>query len=114
MVANTFWIWCHTVHGDFTPEEASARFDELIAAMPDRFAVASICGFAATTALTMGRWDETERFAAIGIQAGAGGQFTFWDGMFLMHRGVVLAGQGRVEEAVASFADLAEHHGTPT
>jgi DNA-binding SARP family transcriptional activator len=105
MVANTFWIWCHTVHGDFSPEEALARYDELIAAMPDRFAVASICGFAATTALTMGRWDETDRYAGIGIEAGAGGQFAFWDGMFLMHRGVVLAGRGQVEEAAASFAE---------
>jgi DNA-binding SARP family transcriptional activator len=105
MVANTFWIWCHTVHGDFSPEEALARYDELIAAMPDRFAMASICGFAATTALTMGRWDETDRYAGIGIEAGAGGQFAFWDGMFLMHRGVVLAGRGQVEEAAASFAE---------
>ncbi len=105
MVANTFWIWCHTVHGDFSPEEALARYDELIAAMPDRFAVASICGFAATTALTMGRWDETDRYASIGMEAGAGGQFAFWDGMFLMHRGVVLAGRGQVEEAAASFGE---------
>ncbi len=105
MVATTFWIWCHTVHGDFSPEEAFARYDDLIAAMPDRFAVASICGFAATTAVTVGRWDETERFAGIGIEAGAGGQFAFWDGMALMHRGLVLAGQGRVEEAIASFAE---------
>jgi DNA-binding SARP family transcriptional activator len=105
MVANTFWIWCHTVHGDFSPEEALARYDELIAAMPDRFAVASICGFAATTALTMGRWDETDRYAGIGIEAGAGGQFAFWDGMFLMHSGLVLAAQGRVEEAIASFVE---------
>lgn len=105
MVATTFWIWCHTVHGDFSPEEAFARYDELIAAMPDRFAVASICGFAATTAVTVGRWDETERFANTGIEAGAGGQFAFWDGMALMHRGLVLAGQGRLEEAMASFVE---------
>jgi tetratricopeptide (TPR) repeat protein len=103
MVSNTFWIWHHIVVGDLTPEEGFARFDELIAAMPDRFAVASICGFAATMAVTIGRWDETDHYARIGIEAGAGGQFAFWDGQFLMHRGIVLAGQGRVDEGIASF-----------
>jgi DNA-binding SARP family transcriptional activator len=103
LVSNTFWIWHHIVVGDLTPEEGFARFDDLIAAMPDRFAVASICGFAATMAVTVGRWDQTDRFAGIGIEAGAGGQFAFWDGQFLMHRGIVLAGRGQVEEAIASF-----------
>ena len=91
--------------GDLTPEEGFSRFDDLIAAMGDRFAVASICGFAATMAVTVGRWDETDRYAGIGIEAGAGGQFAFWDGQFLMHRGIVLAGRGQVEEAIASFAE---------
>ncbi|HEV3496732.1 MAG TPA: BTAD domain-containing putative transcriptional regulator, partial [Actinomycetes bacterium] len=93
LVTNTFWVWNHTVHGDLTPEDAFGRFDELIAAMPDRFAVASICGFGATMAITVGRWDEADRYAGIGIEAGAGGQFAFWDGQFLMHRGIVLAGR---------------------
>ena len=105
LVSNTFWIWHHIVIGDLTPEEGFSHFDDLIAAMPDRFAVASICGFAATMAVTMGRWDQTDRFAGIGIEAGAGGQFAFWDGQFLMHRGIVLAGRGRVDEAIASFIE---------
>jgi tetratricopeptide (TPR) repeat protein len=105
MVSNTFWLWHHIVVGDLTPEEGFSRFDDLIAAMPDRFAVASICGFAATVAVTIGRWDETDHYARIGIEAGAGGQFAFWDGQFLMHRGIVLAGRGQVEEAIASFAE---------
>ena len=105
LVSNTFWIWHHIVVGDLTPEEGFSRFDELIAAMPDLFAVASICGFAATMAVTMGRWEETDRYARIGIEAGAGGQFAFWDGQFLMHRGIVLAGRGRAEEAIASFVE---------
>lgn len=105
LVSNTFWIWHHIVVGDLTPEEGFARFDDLIAAMPDRFAVASICGFAATMAVTVGRWDETERYAGIGIEAGAGGQFAFWDGQFLMHRGIALAGRGQVEEGIASFVE---------
>ena len=49
MVSNPFWIWNHVAHGDLPAEEAFARFDALIAAIADRFAVASICGFAATT-----------------------------------------------------------------
>jgi DNA-binding SARP family transcriptional activator len=105
LVSNTFWIWHHVVVGDLSPDEGFARFDDLIAAMPDRFAVASICGFAATMAVTVGRWDETDRYAAIGIEAGAGGQFAFWDGQFLMHRGIVLAGRGQVEEGIASFVE---------
>jgi DNA-binding SARP family transcriptional activator len=105
LVSNTFWIWHHIVVGDLTPEEGFARFDDLIAAMPDRFAVASICGFAATMAVTMGRWEETDHYAGIGIEAGAGGQFAFWDGQFLMHRGIVLAGKGQAEEAITSFAE---------
>jgi hypothetical protein len=105
LVTNTFWVWNHTVHGDLTPEDAFGRFDELIAAMPDRFAVASICGFGATMAITVGRWDEADRYAGIGIEAGAGGQFAFWDGQFLMHRGIVLAGRAQVDEAIASFVE---------
>ena len=105
LVTNTFWIWNHTVHGDLTAEEAFARFDDLIAAMPDRFAVASICGFGATMAVTLARWDDVDRYAGIGIEAGAGGQFAFWDGQFLMHRGIVLAGRGQVEEGIASFEE---------
>lgn len=105
LVSNTFWIWHHIVIGDLTLEEGFSRFDDLITAMPDRFAVASICGFAATMAVTMGCWDETDRYAGIGIEAGAGGQFAFWDAQFLMHRGIVLAGRGRVEEAIASFVE---------
>ena len=105
MVTNTFWIWNHTVAGDLSPDEASSRFDNLIAAMPDRFAVASICGFAATTAVTLGRWDEVDRFTGIGIEADAGGQFAFWEGQFLMQRGIVLAGRGEVDAGLASFLE---------
>ncbi len=105
LVSNTFWIWNHTVHGDLAPEAAFAGFGQLIAAMPDRFAVASICGFAATTAVTLGRWDEVDRFAGIGTEAGAGGQFGFWDGMFRMHQGLVMVGRGQVEAGLASFAE---------
>ena len=104
MVSNTFWIWNHVAHGDLSAKDAFARFDALIAAMPDRFAVASICGFAATTAITLGAWDEVDRFARIGTEADAGSQFAFWDGQFLMQRGIVHAWRGEVDEGMALFA----------
>ena len=105
MVSNTFWIWHHAVQGDLSPADAWARFDGLIEEMPDRFAVASICGFAATTAVTLGHWDQVDRYAGIGTEADAGGQFTFWGGQFLMQRGIFQAWQGRVDDALATFAE---------
>ncbi|MGH9263840.1 MAG: BTAD domain-containing putative transcriptional regulator [Acidimicrobiales bacterium] len=105
LVSNTFWIWHHALRGDIGPADAWARFDALIEEIPDRFAVASICGFAATTAVTLAQWDQVDRYAAIGMEADPGGQFTFWGGQFLMQRGIVQAWQGRVDEALATFAE---------
>jgi hypothetical protein len=45
-----------------------------------------------------------DRFARIGTDADAGGQFGFWDGQFLMHRGIVEAWRGDVDGGMASFA----------
>lgn len=104
LVSNTFWIWNHAAHGDLPAGEAFARFDALITAIPDRFAVASICGFAATTAVALGAWREVDRFARIGTEADAGAQFAFWDGQFLMHRGIVEAWQGDIDRGMATFA----------
>ncbi len=103
LVSTTFWIWHHAARGDISQEEASARFDDLIAAMPDRFAVASICGFAATTAISLGSWDEADRFSGIGMAADAGGQFGFWSGQFVMHQGIVRALDGSVDDALTGF-----------
>jgi hypothetical protein len=105
LVSNTFWIWNHAVAGDLSVEETFTRFDALIAAMPDRFAVASICGFAGTNAVTHACWDEVDRYARIGFEADAGAQFGFWVGQFLMHRGIVEAWRGKVDEGLASFAE---------
>ncbi|MFP5319852.1 MAG: BTAD domain-containing putative transcriptional regulator [Acidimicrobiia bacterium] len=105
MVARTFWLFNHAVHGDLPPEDAFARFDTLLTQMPDRFAVASICGFAATTAIVLGRWEDAERYAAIGTEADPGSQFAFWGGQALMQRGTVLAWRGHVDEGIASFTE---------
>ena len=105
LVTNTFWIWHHAAVGDLPAEEAFARFDAMIEASPDRFAVASICGFGATLAITLGRWDEAEHFVEIGNTADASSQFAFWAGQFLMQRGIVHARRGLVDEGVALFAE---------
>ena len=103
LVSTTFWIWHHAARGDMSQEEVFARYDGLIAAMPDRFAVASTCGFAATTAITLGSWEGADRFSGIGMAADAGGQFGFWSGQFLMHQGIVRALDGPVDDALAGF-----------
>jgi len=105
LVTNTFWIFNHAAAGDLSAAEAFAHLDALIDAMPDRFAVASICGFAATTAVTLARWDDAERYAGIGIEADVGGNFVFWVGQFLMQRGIVQAWRGQVDEGIAGFAE---------
>ncbi|MDQ4068018.1 MAG: hypothetical protein M3203_00830, partial [Actinomycetota bacterium] len=105
LVTNTFWIWHHAAVGDLSPEEAFARFDAMIEASPDRFAVASICGFGATLAITLGRWDEAEHYVEIGNTADASSQFAFWAGQFLMQRGIVEARRGLVDEGIAFFSE---------
>ena len=104
-MTNTFWVWNHAAHGDLSPEDAFARLDAMIEASPDRFAVASICGFGATTAITLGRWDEVEHFVEIGNTADASSQFAFWAGQFLMQRGIVQARRGHVDEGIALFEE---------
>ncbi|HEX6597271.1 MAG TPA: BTAD domain-containing putative transcriptional regulator, partial [Acidimicrobiales bacterium] len=104
MVAHTFWLFNHAVHGDLAPGTAFAEFDAMLAT-PDRFAVASICGFAATTAIVLGRFEDAERYAAIGTEADPGSQFAFWGGQALMQRGIVLAWRGKVDEGIAAFEE---------
>jgi DNA-binding SARP family transcriptional activator len=103
LVNRTFWIWMHAAAGDITAAEAFAHFDDLIALMPDRFAISSICGFAATTAIVLGEWDAVERYVQISVEADPSAQFAFWGGQVLMQRGIVLAWRGHCDEAVASF-----------
>jgi hypothetical protein len=104
LVTTCFWLFNHVVHGDRTPEETWADFDRLIDEVPDRFVVSSVCGFAATTALTIGAWEEAERYAATGVEIDPEAQFAFWSGQVLMHRGVTLVWRGDVDEGIARFA----------
>jgi DNA-binding SARP family transcriptional activator len=103
MVSVTFALLNHALHGDVPVPEVFARFDELMASIPDRFGVASVCGFAATTAIALGDWEQAERFAATGADANRTGEFTFWVGQTLMQRGIVQVWRGTVDEGVADF-----------
>lgn len=104
LVTTCFWLFNHIVHGDRPAEDGFAHFDRLIADTPDRFVVSSVCGFAATTALSIGAWAEAERFTQINVEVDPEAQFAFWSGQVLMHRGVALTWRGRVDEGLARFA----------
>jgi DNA-binding SARP family transcriptional activator len=105
MLSQTFWIYNHAAHGDLSAEDASARFDALITAHPDPFSTASICGFAATTANALGRFDEVDRFVGIRRAADPAGQFVFWVAQSLMHAGIADAWKGEASAAIARFEE---------
>ncbi len=104
LVTTCFWLFNHMAHGDMDTADGYAHFDRLIADTPDRFVVSSVCGFAATTALTIGSWEEADRYTEINIEVDPEAQFAFWSGQVLMHRGVALVWRDRVEEGLARFA----------
>ncbi len=122
MVTHTFAMWHDAVCGYIDAESAFGRADALLEAVgADRFAVASICGFAATTAVTLGRWEDAERYSSIGHAADPDAQFAFWAGQVSMQRGIVEAWKGDVDAAVATFAEGVDRYtevggrsGTPT
>lgn len=105
MVAQTFWIFTHTISKRINPEDAFGRFAAMIDAAPDRFAIASVCGFAATTAVALGDWEQIDRFARISIDADPGSQFAFWGGQSLMQAGIVQAWRGETDAGIATFAE---------
>ncbi len=105
MVSHTFWLFVQAASGTRSVDDVLAAFDGLIDAQDDKFAIASICGFAATTAIVMGRWAEADRYAASSQQADPGSQFAFWGGQSLMQQGIALAWRGRTDDAVEAFAE---------
>jgi hypothetical protein len=120
MLTNLFWIMNHALRGDLSIDDAFARFDALIAESPDGFRVASIGGFAAITSLTLGRWSESERYANLAAATDPKSQFGFFGGLELLHRGILLAWHGDVDEALPLFAagkarylELDTHSGLP-
>ena len=105
MVAQTFWIFTHVLTGRITVEDGFERFDAMLDAAPDRFAIASVCGFAATTAVALGAWDLIDRYSRISLEADPGSQFAFWGGQSLMQAGIVQAWRGETEAGIATFAE---------
>jgi hypothetical protein len=121
LVTETFWIWNHAEAGLISTDEAFSRFDDMLRRAPDRFGTASICGFAATAAITLGQWDHTERYVAIEMEADPGSQFAFWGGQALMQRAVVEAMRGDADLALQLYHEgrdryvgIGAHSGMPT
>jgi DNA-binding SARP family transcriptional activator len=110
LVNRTFWLWMHGVAGDLAAADVFRQFDEMIQVMPDRFAVASICGFAATAAIALGAWKDVDRYVRISVEADPSSQFAFWGGQVLMQRAVVLAWGGLIDESIASFTEGKERY----
>jgi DNA-binding SARP family transcriptional activator len=105
MVAQTFWIFTHVLTGRIAVDDAFARFDAMLDAAPDRFAITSVCGFAATTAVALGEWERIDRYSRISIEADPGTQFAFWGGQALMQSGIARVREGEIDAGLASFAD---------
>jgi hypothetical protein len=103
MVSMTFGLLTHALHGDVSETDTFAGFDQLADAIPDRFGVASVCGFAASTAIALGNWEQAERFATMGTEANRTGQFSFWVGQALMQLGIVEVWRGAIDKGVADF-----------
>jgi DNA-binding SARP family transcriptional activator/tetratricopeptide (TPR) repeat protein len=112
MITEVFWLAIHALHGDVPIAEILSVYDDLVAHSPDPFARASICGFAATCALSVGRWEDVERYALIGLEADPRSEFEFWAGQVQMQLGISQAWRGAGDEAAASFtAGLARYSG---
>lgn len=103
MLISTFWLWSHAVRGDRSPADTFTDYDRLIDAVPVNFVVTSIAGFAATAAVVLGRWDDVERYVAVGLEADRGAQFAFPGGQIQMLHGVGLARRGEMTNAVDAF-----------
>lgn len=105
MNTDTFVLFDKAIVGVHTVDETCAGFDAMLAAQPDRFSVATVCGFAATTAVALGEWLDAERYATIGSEADVGSQFMFWRGQALMQRAIVAAWKGDADSALQLFEE---------
>jgi tetratricopeptide (TPR) repeat protein len=105
LVAESFSIYNRAAHGTITIDEGAAEFERLIEGMGDPYATVTLCGFACTAAMGHGAWHHVRHFATITARIDPELQFGFWSGQNLMHRGVMLAYNGEVDEAIAVFAD---------
>ena len=103
MVTRCFWLFSSAASGRADDESTFAAFDDMIEGSPDRFGVASICGFAATTAIAIGDWEHAGRYADLSRSVDPDAQFAFWNGQALMQWGVVRALRGDVDGGIEAF-----------
>jgi DNA-binding SARP family transcriptional activator len=105
MLANTFSTFNHGLLADITLGEAYERYDVLLAVVDhDRFATASVCGFASALAVVGNDVDGIDRFVERAKTVDPDAQFGFWSGMSLMHRGVGHVVRGDVERGLDEFS----------
>ena len=96
-VAHMFRLMIHGLRGDVPAAEVVQGFVAAIDAAPDRSAAAAVCGFAATTAATLGRWDDVAWFCQRAANDEHGDQFAFWHGQLAMLGGVLAAADRDVD-----------------
>ncbi len=109
MVTASFHLTCHAIHGDRTADEVRDGFVALAGLAPP-LAVPSICGLAGSTAMSLGRFDHLAEHAEHALQADPSSQFAFWGGQLLMHRAVVAAEAGHLDEGREAFAEGEERY----
>lgn len=104
MLVHTFLLFNSVARGAIPLEEAWAGFDAMLEMVAeDHFAIASVCGFAATTAVAAGDWEQVARYGAIGLEADPGSEFAFWGGQGLMQSGIAAAWRGDLDEGTRLF-----------
>lgn len=120
LVSYTFELLTGAMVGTRPEEDTFAGFDFLIASVPT-VGVASICGFAGTTACFLGRWDRVAHVVAVALEADPASDFAFWGGQLLMYRGMTTARAGDVEagrrlfeEGRQRYTGIGGHSGLPT
>ncbi|WP_421121042.1 BTAD domain-containing putative transcriptional regulator [Aquihabitans daechungensis] len=105
VVSFTFWLYNHALHGSLTVDETARLYQQLHDQVPDPVGRASVCGFAMTTFAPLLEWQVVDRFETLALEADPRSQYGFWGGQLQMHRGILAAWKGRVDDGLELFAD---------
>ncbi len=98
-----FWIYHNGLCGSRSAAETFAAFDAVVFSMPDGAAAAAICGFAVTTACALGSYEDVVRYVRLGLESDSS-EFGLSGGQMPMGQGIVAAREGKIDEALESFA----------
>jgi DNA-binding SARP family transcriptional activator len=104
VVSFTFWLYNHALHGSLTVDETRRLFRQLHDQIPDPVGRASVCGFALTTFAPLLEWEAVDEFEELALLADPRSQYGFWGGQLQMHRGILAAWKGRVDDGLELFA----------